>query len=79
MKQIFVSQSEKEMGRNRSNRKLIAILDGCRPQIPEMPRVTFCPHIDYCHIITNKKCLFGEGYVGCRVAKYYNKYGEVKR
>jgi len=78
MKQIFVSQSEKDMGRNRGNRRLIAILDGVKLKTTEMPEVVFCPHIDYCAITTNKKCLFGEGWKSCRTAQFYNrnpKYG----
>lgn len=73
MKRIFVSQSEFDMGRNRNNRRLIAILDGIKLQAPEMPEVTFCQHINYCHVVTSKNCLFGEGHVGCRVSIFYER------
>ena len=66
------------MTRNRGNRRLIAMLDGVKLKPTEMPEVSFCPHINYCAITTNKKCLFGEGYVGCRVAQFYDKNPHYK-
>jgi len=72
-KQIFVSQSEKDMSRNRGNRRLIAMLDGVKLKPTELPTATFCPHITYCTITSNKKCIFGEGYKVCRVSKFYDR------
>ena len=72
-KKILTSQSERDMTRNRDNRRLIAMLDDVELKIPKRVEVTLCPHIKYCHIVKNKDCLFGEGYVGCRVARFYDK------
>ena len=77
-KKILTSQSERDMTRNRDNRRLIAMLDDVELKIPKRVEVTLCPHIKYCHIkychiVKNKYCLFGEGYVRCRVARFYDK------
>jgi len=83
MKHIFVSQSEFDMGRNRGNKRLIAILDGVKLKPTELPESSFCQHVllfdnnqlIYCVIPSNRKCLFGGD---CRVARFYDrnpKYG----
>ena len=73
MKRIFVSQSERDMGRNRQHRRLEARLDSIKLNIPKMPEVTLCPHIKYCYIVTQKRCLFSGIHKECNVAKFYNK------
>jgi len=38
--------------------------------------ITFCPHLDYCPVVSSKNCLFNFGYESCQVAKFYNKWGK---
>jgi len=37
--------------------------------------ITFCPHLDYYPIVSNKNCLFNFGYESCQVAKFYDRWG----
>ena len=39
------------------------------------PDITFCPHLDYCPVVSSKKCLFNFGYESCQVNKFYNRWG----
>jgi len=117
MKKVIISQSEKDLGRNRPHRRLEAELDNQEREIltksmnfthsspdnysqarsnsvqgssrrnyakegvsqttsPSALDITFCPHLDYCPVVSSKNCLFNFGYESCQVAKFYNKWGK---